>query len=232
MTEVVNTPTRSTGRPLFASVVFDADSTLAAIEGIDWLGALRGESVGLEIKTLTDRAMSGELPLEDVYAARLATIKPTFQEIRQLGAAYVAAVEPGAQLLVAELLAKKVRVVIVSGGLRAALLPLADLLGINAESVFAVDIIHNEHGEYVSLAPQQLLSLQDGKPRVVRALELPRPSVMIGDGSTDAAVRHDADTFIAYTRVARRESVVALAHAEAPGFEELRRLLLDGVPGV
>lgn len=223
-----DTPSQSAPFPLFRAVVFDADSTLAAIEGIDWLGALRGESVGLEIKTLTDRAMSGELPLEKVYAARLATIKPTLHEIEQLGAAYISAIEPGAQFLIAELLAQKVRVVIVSGGLRAALLPLAKLLGIAADDVFAVEILHDDKGEYLSLAPEQLLSLQDGKPRVVRALALPRPSVMIGDGSTDAAVRDDVDMFIAYTRVARREAVVAVANAEAGNFDALRPLLLNG----
>ena len=58
------------GHPLFSTVIFDADSTLAAIEGIDWLGALRGADVGLAVQQLTDRAMMGELALEDVYSAR------------------------------------------------------------------------------------------------------------------------------------------------------------------
>jgi hypothetical protein len=30
------------GKPLFKTVIFDVDSTLADIEGIDWLAALRG----------------------------------------------------------------------------------------------------------------------------------------------------------------------------------------------
>lgn len=219
---------RTAGWPLYATVVFDADSTLASIEGIDWLGALRGEAVGAAITQLTDRAMSGELPLEDVYAARLDAIRPTRLEIEQLSAAYVAAAEPGAQLLVAELLAANVRVIVVSGGLRAALLPLAAFLGIHDRDVFAVEIVHDANGEYASLAANQLLALQDGKPRVVRSLSLRTPSVMIGDGSTDAAVRADVDAFIAYTGVARRPAVVEVATSEAVNFAMLRGQLFDG----
>ena len=211
----------------FASIVFDADSTLASIEGIDWLGALRGESVGWEIQQLTDRAMSGELALEHVYAARLDVINPTRDEITALGRAYVTAVEPGAEQLIAELQASGVRVEIVSGGLRDALLPLADHLGVAREAVHAVQLLHDAANNYVSLAAAQWLSQQDGKPRVVRELALPHLSAMIGDGSTDAAVRDETDAFFAYTAVARRPMVVAAADAEARNFAKLRELLLQ-----
>ncbi|MEO7362815.1 MAG: HAD-IB family phosphatase [Gemmatimonadaceae bacterium] len=214
-------------RPRFASVVFDADSTLASIEGIDWLGAQRGDDAGREIQQLTDRAMSGELALERVYAARLDFIKPTRDEIAMLGAVYVAAVEDGAAQLVGELQRAGVRVEIVSGGLREALLPLADHLGIPRDSVHAVELAFDARGVFESLAPAQWLSQQDGKPRVVHNLALPRRSAMIGDGSTDAAVRGVTDVFFAYTAVARRPLVVAEADAEASSFAELRVLLFE-----
>lgn len=214
-------------RSRFASVVFDADSTLASIEGIDWLGAQRGEDVGRAVQLLTDRAMAGEIALEDVYAARLDAIRPSREEIASLSAAYVAAVETGASSLIAELLAVGVNVQVVSGGLRDALLPLAKLLGIAASNVHAVDLVHNAEGQYVSLALAQPLSRQDGKPYVVRKLALPRRSVMVGDGSTDAAVRGETDAFFAYTAVARRPIVVASADAEARSFAELRALLFE-----
>lgn len=217
----------ASARPRFATVIFDADSTLAAIEGIDWLGALRGADVGLAVQQLTDRAMNGELSLQDVYGARLDIIKPTSDEIRKLGAVYVREIEPGAASLIRELQRANVRVVIVSGGLRAALLPLAELLSVTEDNVFAVDLLHDAEGEYVSLAPDQPLSRQDGKPRVVKGLALPSGSAMIGDGSTDAAVRGITDKFFAYTRVARRPSVVAVADAEARDFSELRTLLFE-----
>lgn len=217
-----------TGHSPFSTVIFDADSTLASIEGIDWLGALRGANVGLEIQRLTDRAMSGELALEDVYAARLDVIKPTTAEIKRLADAYIAAIEPSAPELIADLHRAGVRVVIVSGGLRAALLPMAAHFGVQANLVFAVDVVHDAAGNFVSLAPDQLLSRQDGKPLVARSLKLQGGlSAMVGDGSTDAAVAGVTDIFIAYTRVARRLPVVALANAEAQDFAQLRTLLFE-----
>ncbi|MEP6779902.1 MAG: HAD-IB family phosphatase [Gemmatimonadaceae bacterium] len=214
-------------RPRFASVVFDADSTLASIEGIDWLGARRELDVGRVVQNLTTRAMAGELPLEQVYALRLDAIRPTRSEISLLSDAYIDAIEPGALLLLQQLRDANVKLAIVSGGLRAALVPLASMLSIPAHDVHAVDLIFDNHGEYVSLAPSQPLSQQQGKPVIVRALNLPRRSVMIGDGSTDAAVRGVTNEFIAYTRVARRELVVASADAEARDFIELTKLLFE-----
>lgn len=212
-------------RARYASVVFDADSTLASIEGIDWLGARRGDDVGQVVQSLTTRAMAGELALHQVYEERLAAIRPTRDELAQLAVAYIAAMEPGARELLAALATAGVRVAIVSGGLRDALLPLAHELGIDAASVFAVTLRFDAGGHYVSIADDQPLAQQDGKPRIVRALALARPSVMIGDGSTDAVVRGETDAFIAYTRVARRELVVAMADAEARDFSELSALL-------
>lgn len=208
-------------------MVFDADSTLAAIEGIDWLGAQRSANVANTIKQLTDRAMAGAIALEEVYAARLDVIKPTRDEIMALSAAYIAAIEPGAAQLLSELHAADVVVHVVSGGLRDALLPMAALLGIVPAQVHAVDITFDADGQYVSLAPSQMLSTQDGKPRLVRRLSLPRMSVMIGDGSTDAAVRGEVNAFFAYTAVARRPLVVTAADAEARSFPELRTLLFE-----
>ncbi|MBC8086933.1 MAG: HAD-IB family phosphatase [Phycisphaerae bacterium] len=209
----------------FRAVVFDADSTLAAIEGIDWLGELRGSAVGAQITDLTNRAMSGELPLEEVYAARLGIIRPTLAEIDALAAAYIGSVEPGAAELIRDLHDSGMQLHIVSGGLKQALLPLAAALGVSAECVHAVELVHDERGKYVSLADDQPLSRQDGKPRVVRALALPRPSVIVGDGSTDLMVRGDTDLFVAYTAVVRRSAVVAGADFEAHSFAALQSIL-------
>jgi hypothetical protein len=60
----------------------------------------------------------------------------------------------------------------------------------------------------------------------VQRLQLRAPVAMVGDGSTDAAVRGVVDRFFAYTGVARREKVVAVADAEAESFAALRPLLI------
>ena len=58
------------GRHLgFQRVIFDCDSTLSTIEGIDELATLKGQTD--HIAELTRQAMDGLVPLEEVYAARL-----------------------------------------------------------------------------------------------------------------------------------------------------------------
>ena len=58
----------------YASVVLDADSTIAGIEGIDWLAARHGAEVRRAVESLTTQAMNGQVPLESVYDRRLAVI--------------------------------------------------------------------------------------------------------------------------------------------------------------
>ena len=211
----------------FASVVFDVDSTLAAIEGVDWLAALRGPEVARACADLTARAMAGEMPIEAVYEQRLRSIAPTGWELAALGEAYRQAVQPGAAALIDALREAECEVHMVSGGLRIALLPLARDLGIAPERVHAVSLVADESGRYVALDGVQPLATQQGKAVVLAALSLPRPSVIVGDGSTDAAARGVTDGFIAYTGVARRPSVVELADAEASDYATLHSLLFD-----
>lgn len=211
--------------PKFKTVVFDVDSTLAAIEGIDWLAALRDPEIARESEELTAKAMAGEMPIEAVYTRRLARIRPTGAELLMLADAYQHTAEAGARELIAELQAAKVHVHLLSGGLRASIIPLALQLGVPADRVHAVSLARDEDGTFSLLDGEQPLATQQGKPLTVQRLQLRTPVVMVGDGSTDAAVRGVVDSFIAYTGVARREKVVAVADAEARSFEELRALL-------
>jgi len=80
------------GKPLFKTVVFDVDSTLADIEGIDWLATLRDPEIARESEELTTRAMAGEMPIEAVYTRRLSR-RPHLQPPRRRPAAGHAAGE-------------------------------------------------------------------------------------------------------------------------------------------
>ena len=222
----MTTTTADRGTPRFASVIFDVDSTLTALEGIDWLATLRGDRVAREIAALTDQAMAGAVSLESVYARRLELIRPTRAEIAALGLAYIDAVQRGARALCAVLAAAGTELTIVSGGLREAILPLARYLDIPAVQVHAVSLCFDARDRYLSLDGEQPLSTQRGKPAMLHTLALRRPFVMVGDGATDAAVRGVADGFIAYTGVTRRPTVVAVADAEAPDFATLHALLV------
>lgn len=211
----------------YATVIFDVDSTVAAIEGIDWLAQQRGAEVARECAALTARAMSGEVRLETVYEQRLRAIAPTDAEIALLADAYRHALQPGAEALIIALHEAGCDVHLVSGGLRAALLPMARELGVAPARLHAVSLRANDARQYVSLDGDQPLATQHGKAKVLASLSLARPMVMIGDGATDAAARGVTDAFIAYTGVVSRPSVVAVADAEAANFIALALLLFS-----
>jgi phosphoserine phosphatase len=204
----------------FASVVFDCDSTLVAIEGVD---ELAGE-VRAEVRALTDAAMDGLIPLGDVYGRRLELIRPTRSAVEALGERYVRELVPGAREAVRALLAAGREVRVVSGGLEPAVLRLASELGLPAWTVAAVAIRFDAEGRYAGYDEDSPLARSGGKAEVIAAWDLPRPVLLVGDGATDLEARPPADAFAAYTGVAHRPAVVAAADYVLPGLD-LRAVL-------
>ena len=213
-------------RPRFSSVVLDVDSTVAGIEGIDWLAHLRGDAIAAQVAGMTDRAMAGEIPLDAVYGERLALIRPTHAEVAALGEAYRAAVAPGAHDAIARLLGAGVRVVLVSGGLREAILPLAHDLGLRDDDVRAVGIRFDENGAFAGFESDSPLATQAGKPVVVERLALAAPVLAVGDGATDLAIKPVVAAFAAYTGFLTRDPVVRGADHVIDSFARLEALVL------
>lgn len=191
----------------FASVVFDCDSTLVAVEGIDELsGPFRDQ-----IRALTDAAMQGAVPLEEVYGRRLELIRPTRDRVEEIGRAYVRALVPDARETVAALrwLGKAVR--IVSGGLRPAVDAVARELGVREEDAASVGVAFDAAGAYAGYERGSPLARSGGKAEVIRGWKLPRPVLLVGDGATDAEARPVVDAFAAYMGVEYRPAVAEAA---------------------
>lgn len=214
------------GSPAFATVVLDVDSTVSGIEGIDWLARRRGDVVAHKVANLTHEAMSGAVPLDDVYGARLSAIRPRRHEVDALAAAYVGAIAPHCVETIARLRHEGVRVVLVSGGLRHALIRLALHLGVELSDLHAVDIRFDAGGAYAGFDTTSPLTTMNGKRTLVADLPLERPVLMAGDGATDVAARDVVDCFVAFTGFVRREAVVKQASASVSSFDELAKLVL------
>lgn len=210
----------------FRSIVFDVDSTLSGVEGIDWLAARRGPEIARWSAELTERAMNGEIPIESVYGERMRAVKPRKDEIDQLGRLYVERIASGARETFGEFRAKNIDLVMVSGGLREAILPLAGELGVEAERVFAVSVYFDERGRYAGFEETSLMAQQNGKRVTVRDLRLPGPTLAVGDGITDSEIRPVIDGFAAFTGFIRREPVVQRADFVLENFDQLRALVL------
>jgi phosphoserine phosphatase len=190
-----------------ALVVFDCDSTLCAIEGVDELGVARRA----EIEALTAAAMRGEVPLEAVYGRRLELIRPTRRALEALGRRYVQTLVPDAVEVVGALRDEGVDVRIMSGGLLPAVRAAAAALGLAGAAVAAVDVHFDEAGGYAGYDEHSPLARSGGKRDVMRQWRAGTdgPVVMVGDGATDLEVRDDVATFVAYAGVVERAPVVA-----------------------
>ena len=192
----------------FRTVLFDCDSTLANVEGIDELGREHRAAVA----ELTARAMSGALPLEEVYARRLDLARPGRVELEALATRYVDGLLPGARETVAALSRAGVDVRIISGGLRPAVLAVARALGVASERVYAVDVELDGDGAYAGFETRSPLARSGGKRRLIESLaDLARPVLLVGDGATDLEARPAVDAFACFTGVTRRDTVAAAA---------------------
>lgn len=210
-----------TDRIAYRTVIIDVDSTLSGIEGIEWLAGLRGAETAARITDVTERAMRGQLSFDGVYAARLDAVRPTRAEVVALGDAYIEQVVPGAKRAIKSLRAAGVRVVVVSGGIRDAVVPLVSFLGLAESNLHAVPVYFDEDGSYAGYDTEHPCTRQMGKRTVVTSLSIERPALVIGDGITDAELKPIVDAFGVFTGVVRREEIVRLADFELESFDDL-----------
>ena len=191
-------------------VVFDCDSTLSAIEGIDELARLRGPETFEKIEALTNAAMNGEVPIDQIFARRLSIIEPSEAACREVGELYIKHIEPTAVATLKELRDSGWTPVIVSGGFTQVIEPLAEHLGI--ERVEAVPLRFDPDGHYAGYDTSAPPTRNGGKPEIIKALKSEYQAeriVMIGDGISDLETKEEADLFIGFGRYCEREAVVA-----------------------
>lgn len=206
-------------------IFFDCDSTLSSIEGIDELARFKG--VEDRIVALTNAAMNGQLPLQEVYAERLRLLAPNRADMRAIEAAYKTTLVPDARDVIAALQSLGRRVLIVSGGLADAVVGFGVWLGIQRRDIHAVGVTYNtltgRWWEYAShpqghlqesylMYEDSALTTQNGKVEVIRAARTAgKRAMLIGDGSSDLAAAHAVDLFTGFGGVVARPLVLANA---------------------
>lgn len=196
----------------YRTVIFDCDSTLSAVEGIEELAA--GHRA--EVAALTDAAMRGEVALEEVYGRRLDLIRPTREDVEALVPRYIDALVEDAAETVAALRAADVAVRVVSGGLLPAIRGVARHLGLADDDVAAVDVRFRADGAWASHDSAAPAARAGGKAEIIRAWKTgprpaPGPILLVGDGATDLEARHEVDLFVAYAGVVARPAVISVA---------------------
>jgi len=219
------------------TLVFDFDSTLVRIETLEALAdiALAGRPDAVELRAevarLTDEAMAGHVAFGEALRRRLDLLPLTQDHVRTLADRILEEGTPSVRRNLRFFQDNADQIVILSGGFREIIAPIAQRLGVAEDRVLCNDLVYDAEDRVVGVDDDNPLSHADGKPKVLKALGLTGPVVMIGDGWTDAEVKTAgaADRFYAFTEIVRREPVVAVADAEVPSIDEL--LHLEGLVG-
>jgi phosphoserine phosphatase len=207
-------------------ICFDCDSTLSSIEGIDELARLRGPEVFRRVEALTEDAMNGKVRVEDVFGLRLEVIRPSASDVEAVGRRYVETVEPTAKATVAKLVGLGWTPLIISGGFRQAIRPLAEFLGISR--VEAVDFTFEPDGSYGGFDSAFPSTRSGGKPEIIERLKAelrPEGVVMVGDGVSDLETAPVVNLFIGYGGYVSREPVKRQAKAFVTRLSEVPALL-------
>ncbi|CAN0871123.1 Phosphoserine phosphatase, chloroplastic [Linum grandiflorum] len=135
-------------------------------------------------------------------------------------------ISPGIDELVKKLKAKNIDVYLISGGFRQMINPVASILGIPVERIFANQLLFGRSGEFVGFDANEPTSRSGGKPTAVQQIRKAhgyKAMVMIGDGATDLEAKKPggADLFICYGGVQLREGVAAKADWVVFNFADL-----------
>ena len=208
---------------LIKTVIFDVDSTLCTIEGIDELARLK--SVEKEIIPLTNKAMNGEISLEEIFAKRLEIIKPSLSDMVRLSRLYSQNISPNAEEIIAYLKERNIEIYLVSGGYKQAILPLASKLNISERNVYANELYFDSVGSYQGFNKTIPLWKEKGKAKLIQTLNLERKTIFVGDGMSDLEAINEVDVFVGYGGVSVRKKVRQTALYYIMDLNELKLII-------
>ena len=206
--------------PVYRHVIFDCDSTLTGIEGIDELAS--HPDTRQRVADLTRSAMDGKVNLETVYGERLEILQPTRGAVRALRSRYRKHVVKDAAALIQALQVLGHEVYIVSGGLFDPVREFGMHLGVAPEHIRAVEVEYDTLSgnwwqgqgpwrEAYLAVQHSVLTESDGKARVIRELLQNQTgrSLLVGDGVSDLLASREVDLFAGFGGVICRDRVAS-----------------------
>ena len=219
------------------TLIFDFDSTLVDFETLEALADIAladtpdADALRKRIAALTDQAMAGEIGFGDALRQRLALLPLTRDHVRALADQAPTRLTASVRRNLRFFQENRGEAIIISGGFREVIAPVAEELGVAPDRVLCNDLVYDADGRVTGVDEANPLSHANGKPRAIDALNLTGRVVMVGDGWNDAEVKlaGAADVFYAFTEVARRAPVVEAADAEAASLDEV--LHAEGLAG-
>ncbi len=212
--------------PGTAQFIFDFDSTFTSTEALDVLAGLvltgsDKEKKTKEIAAITELGMAGKLSFRESLKQRMELLTCTRTQLYSLVEILKKNVSKSIKANRHFFLEHQHQIYIVSSGFKDFIVPVVAEYGISSRQVFANNFTW-KNNNITGFDPHNPLSMDGGKPLLVKQLQLPKPVVVIGDGYTDYEIKKAgyADYFVAYTENIHRPSVTKYADCVAANFND------------
>ena len=212
-------------------VVLQVDSTVAGIDGFSWLRNRRDAETRRALDEVQREASARGWSWAELTRARLKLLRPRRAEINGLGAAYLAALTPGAADAVAALRRAGVTVVLASELAAEALFGVATALGVGPEELRAPRLRFDAIGAYVGCdlpeAPDDEMGDANDvadAPRSRANAAVPR-TLHVGTHRSAMFAPRGGDRFVAFVGVVALEDRTDAA-ARVDSFRDLATMVL------
>lgn len=214
-------------------LVFDFDSTLVSVEGLDELfartldGAPDREERIAAFREVTDRGMAGEIAADESLRRRIAILNADRSLVDDVGREISGKLTPSVERNLPFFRDNADRILVLSGGFEELILPTMGRMGLPPSQLQAHRFRFSPEGKVEGIDPETALAT-GGKPEALRRLgRQVDPIWAIGDGATDLELKLVglADRFVAFTENRHRDPVVARADSVARSMDELIELL-------
>ncbi len=209
--------------------IIDFDSTFTKVEALDVLGEIsladsENKEENLEkIKNITNSGMAGGISFRESLEQRLDLLHANKKHLPLLIKKLKEQVSESIKRNRAFFEEYADNVLIISSGFKEFIEPIVMEFGVKKENIYANEFKEDANGNLVSFNPDILLSQDNGKVKLLQALNLQGDVHVIGDGYTDYEIRKAglAVKFYAFTENVIRDIVVENADYVAPTFEEV-----------
>jgi hypothetical protein len=189
------------------AIVLQVDATVSAIDGLAWLAARRDAATADWLAELQREAAAQRWGWADLTRARLKRLRPRRAEVNELGAAYLAALVPGAVEAARALRRAGIAVSLASDVAAEALFGIATALDVSPNELYAPRLRFDAIGAYVGcdLNTARVDDVNDatGSPSPASNAR----TMFVGTRRTAVFAPRLTDDFIAFAGVVAREGV-------------------------
>ncbi len=208
--------------------IIDFDSTFTKVEALDILGEISLESHPekkerlQKIKDITDKGMDGGLNFRESLDQRIGLLNARREHLGSLIDSLKEKVSNSFKRNKDFFETYKDHIYIISNGFKDFIVPIVTEYGVKEDHVHANSFHFDDEGRITGFDPDNVLSSNNGKVKVLKNLGLLGDVYVIGDGYTDYEIKEAglANKFYAFTENVERENILENADHVAPSLDE------------